>query len=165
MKQLLLQFLFLLISVPTLSSQDIVNAVSLPPEQPGYNRVYAELLGQATNFLGLNKNVVVSVDLGQFQSAYKSYTILDDDGNTIKFNSMVAAMNYMGQRGWKFIQAYVVSHGKNLVYHWLLYKDVTDQAQIYDKLHVKNTDSEPETPDKEKKKTKKNKSFDDIYSN
>ena len=29
-------------------------------------RVYAELLGTGTNFLNLNKNVKVSVDLGQF---------------------------------------------------------------------------------------------------
>ena len=103
-------------------------------------RVYAELLGTGTNFLNLNKNVKVSVDLGQFQSATKAYTLLDDNGKDIKFNSMVAAMNYMGERGWKFIQAYVVTVSNQNVLHWVLYKDVTDPAQIKEGLNVKNMD-------------------------
>lgn len=103
-------------------------------------RVYAELLGTGTNFLNLNKNVKVSVDLGQFQSATKAYTLLDCNGKDIKFNSMVAAMNYMGERGWKFIQAYVVTVSNQNVLHWLLYKDVTDPAQIKEGLNVKNMD-------------------------
>lgn len=103
-------------------------------------RVYAKLLGTGTNFLNLNKNVKVSVDLGQFQSATKAYTLLDENGKDIKFNSMVAAMNYMGERGWKFIQAYVVTVSNQNVLHWLLYKDVTDPAQIKEGLNVKNMD-------------------------
>mgnify|MGYP000840923916 CR=1 FL=1 len=108
-------------------------------EEP-VQRVYAELLGTGTNFLNLNKNVKVSVDLGQFQSATKAYTLLDENGKDIKFNSMVAAMNYMGERGWKFIQAYVVTVSNQNVLHWLLYKDVTDPAQIKEGLNVKNMD-------------------------
>lgn len=108
-------------------------------EEPN-QRVYAELLGTGTNFLNLNKNVKVSVDLGQFQSATKAYTLLDENGKDIKFNSMVAAMNYMGERGWKFIQAYVVTVSNQNVLHWLLYKDVTDPAQIKEGLNVKNMD-------------------------
>ena len=108
-------------------------------EEP-VQRVYAELLGTGTNFLNLNKNVKVSVDLGQFQSATKTYTLLDENGKDIKFNSMVAAMNYMGERGWKFIQAYVVTVSNQNVLHWLLYKDITDPAQIKEGLNVKNMD-------------------------
>lgn len=103
-------------------------------------RVYAELLGTGTNFLNLNKNVKVSIDLVQFQSATKAYTLLDENGKDIKFNSMVAAMNYMGERGWKLIQAYVVTVSNQNVLHWLLYKDVTDPAQIKEGLNVKNMD-------------------------
>lgn len=98
--------------------------------QEATQRVYAELLGTGTNFLNLNKNVKVSVDLGQFQSATKAYTLLDENDKDIKFNSMVAAMNYMGERGWKFVQAYVVTVSNQNVLHWLLYKDITDTAQI-----------------------------------
>lgn len=45
-------------------------------------RVYAELLGTGTNVLNLNKNVIVTVDLGQFQSATKAYTLLDEKAKT-----------------------------------------------------------------------------------
>ena len=103
-------------------------------------RVYAELLGSGTNFLGLNKNVKVTVDMGQPQSTFKSYTLQDENGKDIKFNSMVAAMNYMGQRGWKFIQSYTITHGKNLVYHWLMYKDIDDVDQVMEGLNVKNVE-------------------------
>lgn len=101
-------------------------------------RVYAELLGSGTNFLGLNKNVKVTVDLGQPQSSFKGYTIQDDNNKDIKFNSMVAAMNYMGQRGWIFVQAYTVTVGKDLVYHWLMYKDINDSSEIMEGLNIKN---------------------------
>lgn len=101
-------------------------------------RVYAELLGSGTNLLGLNKNVKVSVDLGQYQSITKGYQLQDDNGKDIKFNSMVAAMNYMGERGWKFQQAYVVTIKDQNVYHWLLYKDIKDQDEITEGLNIKN---------------------------
>lgn len=114
-------------------------STTVSAEEP-IQRVYAELLGTGTNFLNLNKNVKVSVDLGQFQSATKAYTLLDENGKDIKFNSMVAAMNYMGERGWKFVQAYVVTVSNQNVLHWLLYKDVTDPAQIKEGLNVKNMD-------------------------
>ena len=131
MKKILLA---LFMSVLMLSVSTTVSA-----EEPT-QRVYAELLGTGTNFLNLNKNVKVSVDLGQFQSATKAYTLLDENGKDIKFNSMVAAMNYMGERGWKFIQAYVVTVSNQNVLHWLLYKDITDPAQIKEGLNVKNMD-------------------------
>lgn len=121
-------------------------------------------MGYGTNFLGLNKNVTVNVDLGQLQSAFKPYTLLDDEGKTIKFNSMVAAMNYMGERGWKFIQAYIVIEGgKQNVYHWLMYKDIAEPSQIYDGLRVSNTESEPEKKKKDKPNRDKSADYDSIY--
>lgn len=108
--------------------------------ESGTTRVYAELLGFNTNLLGLNKNVKVMIDLGQPQSFFKGHKIQDENGKDIKFNSMVAAMNYMGQRGWIFVQAYTVSQGKDLVYHWLMYKDIKDESEIMEGLNVENID-------------------------
>lgn len=109
-------------------------------QQPEQIRVYAELLGIGTNIFGLNKNVNVTVDMGQYQSTVKAYTLQDENGKDIKFNSMVAAMNYMGQRGWKLVQTYVVTTNKQQVCHWLLYKDVNDASEIMEGLNVKNMD-------------------------
>lgn len=102
-------------------------------------RVYAELLGHGTNVLGLNKNVKVTIDLGQYQSSWKISKLQDEHGKDIKFNSMVAAMNYMGERGWKFVQTYVVTDnsGKH-VYHWLMYKDISNDSDILEGLNISN---------------------------
>ena len=116
-------FAILLVSFLMFTFSSVASA-----EEPT-QRVYAELLGTGTNFLNLNKNVKVSVDLGQFQSATKAYTLLDENGKDIKFNSMVAAMNYMGERGWKFVQAYVVTVSNQNVLHWLLYKDIRSEER------------------------------------
>lgn len=101
-------------------------------------RVYAELLGHGTNFMGLNKNVKITVDLGQNQPIWKAYMLQDDNNKDIKFNSMVAAMNYMGERGWVFVQTYVLTEGKDLVYHWLMYKDIKDPSELLEGLNIKN---------------------------
>jgi hypothetical protein len=148
---------------PIFAQEQTVTPINLPAETPGKNRVYAELLGTATNLLGLNRNCVVTVDLGQSMEIYKTHHIIDENGKPIKFKSMVAAMNYMGERGWKFVQAYIVTVGNQNVYHWLLYKDVSDKAEIYDRLMVANTDSAPKKEKKEKHKDKDNKYKDDIY--
>lgn len=98
------------------------------------HRVYAELLGDYTNLLGLNKNVNVMLDLGQYQSTWRYYKLMDDKGKNIKFNSIVDAMNYMGERGWVLVQPYVIDK----VTHWVMYKDITDKSQITDGLYIRH---------------------------
>lgn len=41
---------------------------------------------------------------------------------TKTFNSMIDGMNYMGQLGWEFVQAYVVTSGNQNVYRYVLKK-------------------------------------------
>lgn len=138
-KIIILVFILCAVAINSFA-QEIVSTISVPAQETGTNWVYAELLGFGTNFLGANKNVKVALDLGQYQSAFKSYYIQDENNKDIKFYSMVAAMNYMGQRGWKFIQAYVITHGNQNVYHWLMYKDIVPGQDIMEGLNVKNTD-------------------------
>ncbi len=79
--------------------------------------VYCELVG--TQLFG---KVTVVVDMGQktgFLNLNTSY-IVDENGKPKKFNSMVDAMNFMGNIGWDFAQAYTISDGSTHVYHWLL---------------------------------------------
>lgn len=94
------------------------------------HRVYCELLGQS-RFMSTKVNV--SVDFGQETSFWKQYSdqfLVDENGEKIKFNSMVDAMNYMGRLGWEFEQAYVVTVGQQNVYHWLLSKEISDNEEI-----------------------------------
>ena len=100
-------------------------------------KVFCELLGTGKLF---SNKVTVTVDFGQETSlwagASKQY-LVDDNGKTIKFNSMVDAMNYMGKRGWEFEQAYVVTIGNQNVYHWLLSKEVTRDEAIHEGFNTR----------------------------
>ncbi len=84
--------------------------------------VYCELVGSSKM---LSTKVTVEVDFGQATKLWSNKRLLDENKKPIKFNSMVDAMNWMGNQGWEFAQAYVVSHGNQQVYHWLLKKDVS----------------------------------------
>lgn len=100
-------------------------------------RKYAELLGYQKGLF--SEKVTVSVDLGQSVSMWKrnDRKIVDENGKDIVFNTMIDAMNYMGERGWKFEQAYVVTEGNQNVYHWLLYKDLLPGQEITEGIRTR----------------------------
>ena len=105
---------------------------------PAAKRVYAQLSSEEQIF---SSKVKVSIDFGQSTSWLTSMSesrLVDKDGKEIKFNSMIDALNYLTQFGWRFAQAYVVpsgSGGKDSMSissktYWILYKDVDDYSQI-----------------------------------
>ena len=82
--------------------------------------VYCEMVG--TQKL-LNNKVTIVLDFGEAKSIWKDNRVKDEiTGKAQSFNSMVDALNYMGEQGWEFAQAYVVTVGQQNVYHWLLKK-------------------------------------------
>lgn len=84
--------------------------------------VYCELVGTGKVF---STKVNVVVDYGEERKFFEAAnTIEDEDGGVKDFNSMVDALNYMGNRGWEFVQAYTVSTSNSNVYHWLLKKPI-----------------------------------------
>lgn len=97
------------------------------------HEVYCELLGVGRIF---STKVTVSVDFGQSQ--FQNNTICDSvTGKRIIFNSMVDAMNFFGKLGWKLKQAYAASVGKQNVYHWLMCKEVYNDAEITQGFRIK----------------------------
>lgn len=102
-------------------------------------RVYIELLGEQKSIF--STKVRVKVDFGQPTSFWKSpneQRLVSEDGKDINFNSMIDAMNYMGQFGWKFVQAYVITIGSQNVYHWLLYKDINNDDELLEGFMTKD---------------------------
>ena len=79
--------------------------------------VYCEIVGTAKLF---SSKLDVYISYGQSIGWFKDNRIRNENGETIKFNSMIDAMNYMGERGWEFIQAYTVSTSNQLVYFYVL---------------------------------------------
>ena len=96
-------------------------------ESESQNRifVYCEIVG-TQKFL--STILIINVDYGQDKNIgflkYLDSRIKADDGKVKSFNSMVDALNYMGESGWVFAQAYTVTISDTLVYHWLLKQEI-----------------------------------------
>lgn len=87
-------------------------------------RVFCEIVG-TQGFM--SKKVTVTIDIGQAQSAFKWQGLVDENGEPMRFNSMVDAMNYMGSLGWEFEQAYTIGDAKSgYTYHFMLSKIVAE---------------------------------------
>ncbi len=131
--------LVLLVSALMGIAQDVLDiAPAQVSEVEGFNpaakRVYAELSCEGQLF---STKVKVSIDFGQSTSWLSSMSesrLVDRNGKDIKFNSMIDALNYLAQFGWRFAQAYVVPRGTRDevggTTYWILYKDVDDYSQI-----------------------------------
>ena len=85
---------------------------------------YCEIVGSKAL---LSSKIIIEIDFGQKVSLFDQYekrVLKDDNGEPIKFNSMIDALNYMGTKGWEFVQAYVISELDNPVYHFLMKRDL-----------------------------------------
>ena len=138
MRKIILLFV-LMMGLGVAHAQDVVEvAPAQITEVEGFNpaakRVYAQLSCEEQLF---STKVKVSIDFGQSTSWLFSMSesrLVDKNGKEIKFNSMIDALIYLTQFGWRFAQAYVVPKGTrddvSGTTYWILYKDVEDYSQI-----------------------------------
>ncbi len=63
--------------------------------------------------------IVVTIDYG---TGEKVKLIKTKEGKWMKFKSMIEALNYMSNDGWRFVTAYAITKGNQHVYHFLLKK-------------------------------------------
>ena len=129
----------MMMALASANAQDVMDlAPAQVAEVEGFNpaakRVYAELSCDHQLF---SSKVKVSIDFGQSTSWLTSMSesrLVDRNGKEIKFNSMIDALNYLTQFGWRFAQAYVLPKGSggdvSGTTYWILYKDVDDYSQI-----------------------------------
>ncbi len=85
---------------------------------------YCELVAQ---FRILSRKVNIDVDYGDERKFFKDYRLKDETGKFKKFNSIIDALNFMGQQGWKLVNAFLVNEGPgntvNNVYHYVFRKE------------------------------------------
>lgn len=103
-------------------------------------RYYCEIKGTEKE---LSSDMKIIFDFGQ-NSSYSIWTNLnpkmkfvDEKGKTIEFNSMVDAMNFMSERGWKFQQAYSTIRSEKSIEHWILYKDAESKEKAREGIITK----------------------------
>lgn len=139
----------------------LLASVLLTPAETAARTVFAELQGIATNLKSSRFKVYVDLGFQQDWDTFGNNAIAGDDGDAIKFPSMVTALNYMTERGWKLAQSYpnptvnMIQALKKLgweVYpvRFLMVKEVGDDSQITDGLRFKHDEGD-EGEAKEKK--------------
>lgn len=104
-------------------------------QNEGHKRpVYCDVMGY--NFLGVGK-VKVQIDLGRKTNSRGFDSLYDEDGKKLKFNTMIAVLNYMSERGWRTIDNYYISSGNSKILHFLLEKWIISDEEITEGLILK----------------------------
>ncbi|MTI30716.1 hypothetical protein [Xanthovirga aplysinae] len=81
---------------------------------------YAKLVERPIAF---KNKVEVEIDYGQNSKYLEDQRIREENGKIKTFNSMIDALNYMGENGWEFVQAYPGTSGgvvSSTTQHWIL---------------------------------------------
>ena len=104
-------------------------AQSTIQSEDGKYPVYCDL--KAYNFWGVGK-VKVMLDMGAVSNGGGSFeSLYDEDGKQIKFNTVMAAVNYMAKKGWILDKTYYVTEGAGrAVLHYVLVKRVKNDDEI-----------------------------------
>ena len=103
-------------------------------------KVYCEIVATPKFF---SNKTTVELDFGQFSGFWTAdRQLVDEQGNTISFNSALDAANFMARRGWDLEEVFIVqemSKGDSGTtrYHWVLSKMVTDDSQITEGLRTR----------------------------
>ena len=114
-KQLLFSITILLVS---LSKPGFCQTPTDTTQNTSY--IYCELVNTQKS---IGTTTTVDVDFGQGSGGFQDNRITDKQtGKIKKFNSIVDALNYMGNDGWELVQMYTVTVDERNVYRWILKK-------------------------------------------
>lgn len=104
-------------------------AQSTIQSEDGKYPVYCDL--KAYNFWGVGK-VKVMLDMGAVSNNGGSFeSLYGEDGKKIKFNTVMAAVNYMAKKGWILDKTYYITEGAGrAVLHYVLVKRVKNDSEI-----------------------------------
>jgi len=99
------------------AQEDIINAA---PDRPTKIVQYCTVL--ATPRL-LSSGVTIDIEYGESRSIWKDNRLKNEKGKLVKFNTVVVALNYMGENDWHLVNAFPVSTGTNkYTYHYIFKK-------------------------------------------
>jgi len=113
MKYLISTFLVLIITFSA-KSQITVNEVSLD----SVDEEYIQIVGYTK---GLSMKLNIAVDYGQEANLFKNnFEIKNSEGKGMKFNTMITALNFFNENGWRFVSQSIIMQGNSLVTRYLL---------------------------------------------
>ena len=137
-KSFFLTAICLLAAAWAAGAQDMSNETP-QPEQPKPFKVYCQLVSYNAFF---SSKINVDFDFGQVSNFWDtSKGLVDENGKSLKFNNMVDALNYLGERGWELVDRYYEQIAPELVqkdeapkHYWILCKTVTSKDEILEGL-------------------------------
>ena len=72
----------------------------------------------------LSSKVTIDIDYGDERSVWKDNRLRDENGRLKKFNTVIDALNFLGNDGWKLVNAFpVFPPNSQAVYHYVLKKE------------------------------------------
>lgn len=108
----------------TLAAALLITAAAAQPtvkDTVTENYQYCMIVGQQKL---LSTKVMIEIDYGQKQGIFGLPLHRDDEGKVKSFNSMIDALNYMGEQGWEFVQAIIVGENGQRVYNFIMRRNV-----------------------------------------
>lgn len=98
-------------------------------------KVYCSLIGDENSL----KRGIVDVRIDYGQENLKDNKFVDENGEEIKFHTMISTMNFMSKLGWNLEQVYN-SYDKidgSLIIIWVLSKEVSSDKEITEGFQTK----------------------------
>ena len=94
---------------------------------------YCEIVG-TSKIMG--KNLTVKIDFGQSKKFLADNRYKDPStGKPFVFNSIIDALNFMGNEGWEFVQEYTEGEAQTgSIYHFM-FKKIAEQLENDDRVH------------------------------
>lgn len=105
-------------------------------------KYYCEIKGIGKSF---SSGLKITMDFGEHskysigKGVIESKNLVAEDGESLEFNSMVDAANYMEEHGWIFKQAYSSFYGGTAVYNWIFYKEADTKEEAGKGIMTKET--------------------------
>lgn len=89
--------------------------------------IYSELT-YTGNF---SKNSTIEADFGEETHWFKTKKLTNEKGKKLRFNTIVDALNYMGNEGWELVQIYVVPNTDNIsTQHYVFKKEIVTETPV-----------------------------------
>ena len=111
------------------TNEGVADTVSAPAHVTTY---YMEIVG--SRMAARNNALAVTLELGTTLSRMAGVNAVDmrKAAQQLQFRTMVDAMNFLSENGWRLVDTYVVPSGASINYHWVVAKDVQDVHEVLD---------------------------------
>lgn len=74
---------------------------------------------------------------GKMEIDGKTYKLADENGKPIRFSTNSDLLNYLSKRGWRYAGLHFPEKSIHTEYHYVMYKEVTDDEQIKEGIFLK----------------------------